>query len=94
MSTVQYTSSLHCTWIFQHQNDGTNFCFDQVSRVTVQTAGQPRLQTLGKVPNSLCESAGNGTEDFWNQEVHDALVEDIIAGVEEVYHRLAAREQE
>lgn len=60
----------------------------------MKTIGEPGFQTFGKVSNCLSKRSGNWTEDFRHQEIHNALVEDVITGVEKVYDRLAAGEKE
>ena len=59
----------------------------------MQAAGQPSLQALGKVPNGLRERPRDGPQHLRNEKVHNALVEDVVARVEEVHHRLAAGEE-
>lgn len=78
----------------QWKHRATYFGLDQVSRVATQTAGQPGLQTLGKVPNGLSEGSWDGSQDFGDQEVHDALVQDVVAGVEKFDDGLAAGKEE
>ena len=60
----------------------------------MQAAGQPGLQALGKVPDGLSEGPRDGTQHLWHQEVHDALVEDVVTEVEVVHHWLTAGQQE
>lgn len=67
--------------------------FDKVGRVTLETAWQPRLQTLGEVPDGLRQCSRDRPEHFWDQEIHDALVENVITRIEVVDHRLATGQQ-
>ena len=55
----------------------------------MQTAGEPSLQALGKVPNSLCQCSRDGAKNLRHQKIHDALVENVVTCVEVIYDGLA-----
>lgn len=61
--------------------------------VGLEAVGEPRLEALCKVADGLSEGAGDGAEDVGNQEVGNALVEDVIAGAQVVEDGLAGGEQ-
>ena len=47
---------------------------------------EPCLETLGKVSYGLCECSWDGPEYVWNEELHDALVEQVVAGTDVLSH--------
>ena len=67
-----------------------------VEKGTVSLDGvrQPHLKALGKVTNGLCESAWDGPQYVRDEEVHNALVEEVVTGTDIVCDRLEAREKE
>lgn len=59
----------------------------------MQATREPGLQALGKVPYGLCESPRDWAQHLRHQEIHNALVEDIVAEIKVVHHWLAASQQ-
>lgn len=66
---------------------------DEIGAVALERTGQPHLEALGKVAYGLGERSRNGPQHVWDKEVHDALVEQEVAGTDEVNHRLTAGEK-
>lgn len=72
---------------------GADLGFDEVGGVAVYVAREPAFKAFSKVSNGLCECARNGPEDVRDEEVHNALVEDVVTRVEVVYDWLATCQQ-
>ena len=57
-------------------------------------AGQPHLEALCKVAYGLSEGARYRMEYVGNEEVHDALVEQVVTCTDIVYDERETRQQE
>lgn len=68
--------------------------FDQDCRISLDRVGQPALQAFGKVTNCLCEGARNGTQYFRDEEVHNALIEHVVACTEVLHHRFTSSQKD
>lgn len=62
--------------------------------VALETTSQPALQALSKVADSLGERAWDRVEHVGDEEVHDALVEGVVTGVDVLHHRMTGGEEE
>lgn len=68
--------------------------FDQDCRISLDCVGQPALQAFGKVTNCLCEGARNGTQYFRDKEVHNALIEHVVACTEVLHHGFTSSQKD
>lgn len=68
--------------------------FDQDCWISLDRVGQPALQAFGKVTNCLCEGARNGTQYFRDEEVHNALIEHVVACTEVLHHRFTSSQKD
>ena len=72
----------------------TYFRLDETGVVALEGAGQPHLEALGKVADGLGERSRDRPQHIRDKKVHDALVEEKVAGTDEVDHRLTAGEEQ
>ena len=67
---------------------------DENGGVVLDGACEQGLEALGKVPDGLRERARNWPEDTWDEEIHNVLVEEVVAGTDVVCDEVQAGQDE